>query len=334
MRTIFAFGIAFFLVMATVAIVFGVSAAEDAANQSANLNQSLTELVHSSSLTELVDFVRVARDYAREVGQEKACLEFDNKTGKFVRGDLYIYAYDFQGTNVAHPFRPDFIGKSKISLTDPNGVALIKDLIDCSRRGEDFTYFIFPNPDHKSKDELKVGYSARIDDDWWVGSGIYLSDVPSFFPAGVRENLVVFVDEAVKYAEENGKEKALQAFNDKNGSFVRGNLYVFAYDYNGTALSLPYQPNLVGSKRIDATDPNGVHFVQNCIDQAKRGDGYLYYIYANPAKNMAQELKLGYVRNMDGNWWLGAGIYASESNTTASTSQTYLGEVDGNSSGK
>jgi len=334
MRTASVFGAAFFLVTVVAAIVSGVSAAEDAANQSAILNQSSAQLAHSSSLTELVDFVREARDYAREAGREKACLEFDNKTGKFVRGDLYIYAYDFQGTNVAHPFRPDFIGNSKINLTDPNGVALIKDLIDCSRRGEDFTYFIFPNPDHESKDELKVGYAARVDDNWWVGSGVYLSDVPSLFPAEARENLVAFVDQAVKYAEENGKDKALQAFNDRNGSFVRGNLYVFAYDYNGTALSLPYQPNLVGSNRIDAVDLNGVHFVQTCIDQAKRGNGYLYYIYANPAKNMTQELKLGYVRNVDGNWWLGAGVYASESNTTASSSQTYLGDVGGNSSGK
>jgi len=211
---------------------------------------------------------------------------------------------------------------------------LIKDLADCSRRGEDFTYFIFPNPDHDSEDELKIGYAAKVDDNWWVGSGVYLSDVPAFFPSESREHLVAFVDEAVKYAEENGKEMALQAFNDKNGSFVRGNLYIFAYDYNGIALTLPYQPELLGSNRLDAEDANGVRFVRNCIDLAKRGDGYLYYLYTNPSKNMEEELKLGYVRSVDSNWWLGAGIYASESNTTNATSPTYLGEIGGSSTGK
>ncbi len=304
-----------------IAFSLGASAADDRAGKSMN---------NSSSLPELVDFVKEARDYAREVNSESACLEFCNKTGNFVRGDLYIYAYDFQGINVAHPFRPDFIGEDKINLTDPNGVALIKDLADCSRRGEDFTYFIFPNPDHGSKDELKIGYSAKVDENWWVGSGVYLSDLPAFFPSESRENLVSFVDEAAKYAEKNGKEAALQAFNDRNGSFVRGNLYVFAYDYNGTALSLPYQPELLGSDRLDIKDANGVRFVRNCIDQAKRGEGYLYYLYANPSKNMEEELKLGYVRSVDNNWWLGAGIYASESNTTNATSPTYLGEIGRN----
>jgi len=307
------------------ALSFSVSIAENATIKSPNA---------SSSLSGLVDFVKEARDYARDAGLKSACQEFDNRTGKFVRGELYIYAYDFQGINVAHPFRPDFIGENKINLTDPNGVALIKDLADCSERGEDFTYFIFPNPDHGSKDELKIGYAARVDNDWWVGSGLYLSDVPAFFSMESRENLAAFVDEAARYAEENGKETALQAFNDQNGSFVRGNLYIFAYDYNGTVLSLPYQPELVGSNRLDARDGNGVRFVRNCIDVAKRGEGYLYYLYSNPARNTEEELNLGYVRSIDSNWWLGAGICASESNTTNATSPTYLGEIGDNSIGR
>jgi polar amino acid transport system substrate-binding protein len=315
------------MLLAVTAVAFGVSIAEDAAIKSANLSSSSTLLEQSSSIIELVDFVREARDYARDAGSEKACQEFDNKTGEFVRGDLYIYAYDFLGTNVAHPFRPDFIGKDKANLTDPNGVALIQDLADCSRRGEDFTYFIFPNPDHADRDELKVGYAAKVDDNWWVGSGVYLSDVPAFFRSESRENLVAFVNEAAKYAEENGREKALQAFNDRNGSFVRGSLYIFAYDYNGTTLSLPYQPELLGSKRMDAKDSNGISFLRNCIDQAKRGEGYLYYIYPNPGKNMNDDLKLSYVRGMDSDWCVGAGIYASEANTANATSPTYLGNI-------
>lgn len=309
------------------AIAFGTPATEDVANSSLNQIQPSVQSTQSSSLAELVDFVREARDYAIEVGRNNACSEFDNKTGKFVRGDLYIYAYDFQGTNLAHPFRPDFIGESKIGLIDPNGVALIKDLAACSHRGEDFTYFIFPNPEHSSKDELKVGYAAKVDDDWWVGSGVYLSDVPAFFATQERENLTTFVNGAVEYARKNGREKALLAFNDRNGSFVHENLYIFAYDYNGTVLSLPYQPELLGANRRNATDTNGVRFVQNCIYLAKRGEGYLYYIYANPERSMTEELKLGYVKDVDGGWWLGAGIYATMSNTTNATGQTYLGEA-------
>ena len=70
-------------------------------------------LITSSNKTELVSFVESALAYARENGKDKALVEFSNKTGSFVRGDLYIYAYDFNGTCLAHPFKSDWIGKNK-----------------------------------------------------------------------------------------------------------------------------------------------------------------------------------------------------------------------------
>ena len=147
--------ITLFLIFA--AIFIGVSAGTDSTDRTPISNSKTTSSFHNASRYDLVAFVNEARDYARAMGREKACLEFDNKTGNFVRGNLYIYAYAFLGINMAHPFRPDFIGKNKINLKDPNGVAFIKDLADNARSGEGFTYFIFPNPDHGGQDELKIG---------------------------------------------------------------------------------------------------------------------------------------------------------------------------------
>ena len=59
----------------------------------------------------------------------------------------------------------------------------------------------------------------------------------------------------LKFAEENGKEKALEVFNDPEGNFTRDGRYIFAYDYEGQNLALPYQPELIGTNRIDAQDP-------------------------------------------------------------------------------
>lgn len=129
----------------------------------------------SSNKTELVSFVESAVAYAQKNGKDRALKEFSNKTGSFVRRDLYIYAYDFNGTNIAHPFKPDLIGKNKLNLTDSNGVPFIKNLIDVAKDGKGFTYFIFPNPAHGNKDEFKIAYVMKVDDNWWLGSGIYLS---------------------------------------------------------------------------------------------------------------------------------------------------------------
>ena len=53
-------------------------------------------------------------------------------------------------------------------------------------------------------------------------------------------DLTATVKEAVAYARQNGKEKAIAAFNDPNGTFARNGIYIFAEDYDGTALAEPF----------------------------------------------------------------------------------------------
>ena len=56
-----------------------------------------------------------------------------------------------------------------------------------------------------------------------------------------KNRLTAFVDEAANYVKDNGKEKALLEFNNRSGSFVRGELYIFAYDFNGTNIAQSHQ---------------------------------------------------------------------------------------------
>jgi hypothetical protein len=41
-----------------------------------------------------------------------------------------------------------------------------------------------------------------------------------------KEEIVAIVQEAVAYAKQNGKEKALAEFSNRNGSFFRDVLYI------------------------------------------------------------------------------------------------------------
>lgn len=275
------------------------------------LGTANTSLISPFNKTELVSFVESAAAYVQKNGKDNALVEFSNKTGSFVKGDLYIYAYDFNGTNIAHPFNPDWIGQNKLDTTDSYGVPLGKILADVARGGEGFAYFIFPNPAHGNRDELKIGYVMKVDDSWWLGSGLYLSNISTSFGGAKRDELVAFVDEAVRFAKENGKQKSLAVFNDPKGNFTRDELYIFAYDYEGRTLALPYQPDLIGTSRIDAQDPNGVKFIQQAIDTARMQRVFLYYIYPDSSRNMTQSLKLSYVAKIDDTWFLGSGIYAN-----------------------
>ena len=93
----------FIFLLGTV-IPIGVFANDDTGN---SINPANISAIAGMPHSDLVSFVEEAVAYAHANGRDRALKEFSNKTGSFVRGDLYIYAYDFRGTNIAHPFKPD-----------------------------------------------------------------------------------------------------------------------------------------------------------------------------------------------------------------------------------
>jgi len=117
----------------------------------------------------LVAFVDSAVAYAKSHGTEKALAEFNNKNGSFIQGELYIYAYAFNGTTLAHPVNPESVGKTRDGIY---GV-FVKEMGAVVRNGSGFYRFIYINPLHNNRLESKMGYGAKVDDDWWLGSGVY-----------------------------------------------------------------------------------------------------------------------------------------------------------------
>ncbi len=103
--------------------------------------------------------------------------------------------------------------------------------------------------------------------------------------------------------------EALRAFNDPKGEFIDGELYIFAYDMNGTTLALPYQQSMIRINRWNREDIIGVKPFQRFIDRAKFGGGYVYYQYPNPNNYFITELKFSYVISVDDDWLIGAEMY-------------------------
>jgi len=125
-----------------------------------------------TSKEDLVAFVKMAADYARQNGKEKALAEFMNKDGIFFKGELYIFAYDFSGTVISHGAKPSLVGKNLMLLRDANGLAVIEELVKVAKTGDGFLKYYWDNP-QVGKVMPKLGYVIKIDDDWWLGSGIY-----------------------------------------------------------------------------------------------------------------------------------------------------------------
>lgn len=88
-----------------------------------------------------------------------------------------------------------------------------------------------------------------------------------------KEEMVAFVKEAVAYAHQNGKEKSLAEFSNTNGSFFRGELYIYAYDINGTTIAHPVNPEKIGVNRLGEKDAEGNLFIRDLRQAAVNGTG-------------------------------------------------------------
>jgi cytochrome c len=141
------------------------------------------------------------------------------------------------------------------------------------------------------------------------------SATPAVPPVATKEEMVAFVNEAVTYAKQNGKEKALAEFSNPNGSFFRGVLYIYAYDMNGTTIAHPVNPEKIGVSRLNEKDAEGNLFIQDLRQAAINGTGFVTYYYINPTHKNTVEKKLGYAMIVDSTWWLGSGIYQGPADT-------------------
>ncbi|MFH1477574.1 MAG: cache domain-containing protein [Verrucomicrobiota bacterium] len=140
--------------------------------------QAPKETTAMASITrkQMVKFVEEAAAYVKEVGRETALKEFSNPEGKFVRekGELYIYAYDFNCVCLAHGFTPNLVGQDLTGKQDNRGSLVIQQLRAAARDGNGFVEFGWIDP-ATGKEGRKLGYVVKVDDSFWLGSGIYLS---------------------------------------------------------------------------------------------------------------------------------------------------------------
>ena len=273
------------------------------------ISASETETTSDANPKDMVAFVQTAFEYADMHGREAALLAFNDPNGSFVKGDLYIFAYEEDGTTLALPFEPDQIGTSRYDLQDGEGRYFIREIIETGLAGGGFVRYLYANPADTFAVEPKISYVMKGGDGWVLGSGVYSTDETMMPDPGVTAALADFVDGAALYAEAAGRAEALATFNDPEGPYVRGDLYIYALDMNGTALALPYQPELVGTSMLDLTDHHGLNVTRIEIALSRLGGGFIYYHYPNPERGMQPEPKVSYVRMVDDTYWIGAGIY-------------------------
>ncbi|WMW26231.1 cache domain-containing protein [Methanolobus sediminis] len=282
---------------------------------------------------ELESFVGEAIEYARTNGKDAAIAEFNDRNGTFIRDNLYIYAFDYNGTTLALPYQPQLLGTDLSGLQDPYGVNYTRVEILLVQQGGGFIFYHYYNPAHDLTIEPKMSYVQKVDDTWWLGAGIYLSDVKQVMTVN---DLAEFVEDASEYAVAAGEQAALSEFSKKDGQFSRDNVYIYAYDYNGTLLAHPYQPEAVGTNRLNWSDARGLPMIRIAESTASNGGGFIAYLYPAPEDGVIDEKaldsyepKIGYVAPAGENCWIGSGIYFSDMVSAGSGRPEVISEMIG-----
>ncbi len=234
---------------------------------------------------------------------------------------LYAFVFDRNVVNVADP-DPAFQGRDMKGVPDAAG-AMFRDAMVAGAfaDGSGWVEYVKEKPGNEGLYRKASYYKLVTGSDgvkYVVGAGRYLGPwegTPSPSPSAAaappsKAAVQAFVDEALAYARKVGKQKAIAAFMDTSGPFYRDGLYVFAYDMDGKVLCLPAEPQKVGDDRWDAQDPAGTYFVRDLVAMAKdHGQGWVDYLYINPAQGDELQRKTSYVRRVDGTWYIGAGTY-------------------------
>ncbi len=122
------------------------------------------------------------------------------------------------------------------------------------------------------------------------------------------------------------QEQALQVLTDLSYG-VKGDGYIFVYKYDGTNLATRPKPQLKGKNLIDLKDKNGVYIIKDLIDVAKKGGGYVEYVWAKPSKNNADADKLSYAIGLEKwQWMVGTGFYVDDIDDQVKAAQLKLEE--------
>jgi hypothetical protein len=74
--------------------------------------------------------------------------EFNNSAGRWVWKDSYVFVYDCRlDKMIAHPMRPDLVGRSVMQIKDNNGKVIFKDLCKAGEQPRGgWVEYLWPKP--------------------------------------------------------------------------------------------------------------------------------------------------------------------------------------------
>ncbi|MFT4279019.1 MAG: cache domain-containing protein [Rhodopseudomonas sp.] len=125
-----------------------------------------------ASKDDAIALVKKAVTAIKSDGAEKAYPAISDRTGPFVKDDLYVVVYQLDGKVLAHGANAKFVGKDMIEAQDVDGKLYVKERVEMAAKQPSFWQdYKFVNPVSK-KVEPKEMYCERLDNTA-VCAGVY-----------------------------------------------------------------------------------------------------------------------------------------------------------------
>ena len=251
--------------------------------------------------------VKTAIAYFQRNGGEATFGLISNPNGPFVKGDIYMFAYDLNGVCVAHGNNPALVGQNLIDLTDSRGFKVIRGLIDIAKtKGKGWLDYMWRN-------EFKRSYVEKVVDPKTKKS--YLISA-GYYPNMSIQVLKSYVNRAIRYIKANGSKLAFAEFSNLAGEFAQGGLGVFVFDLRGKCLANGVEPAWVGQNVLKIQGAFGRYYVKDMIEAAKKNGKALVSYWDRNANAVSYVEKIDIP---DGKFIIGATFYPASKTTSAQT---------------
>ncbi|RDE22747.1 EAL domain-containing protein [Motiliproteus coralliicola] len=255
------------------------------ANTENQLKQTIRERIHEAHrIAETI----YQRNWDKPEAEVTRLITDALRSIRFNEGRGYFFIYKTTGENVMHPLLPQMEGTSKWDLQDVRGSYIVREMgAKVKQLGEAYYRWWFVKPSDKTKEFKKIGFGKYFEPyDWFIGTGEYVVDVENDIKANLLDRI-----NSIRFGD---------------------NSYIFVFDYQGHVLAHALR-DTIGSNQLAERDSSGQPFIQNLIQTAREGGGYVRYINPyTPSTGEAAD-KLSYVRGIeDWQWALGTGIYLQE----------------------
>ncbi len=126
---------------------------------------------HAETKEECQAMVEAAVTFCSKNPADK-CFDEINKSALFKKGELFIFAFDYSGKSVANGGIPSMIGKNMSGAKSADGQMFVQKQIEIAKKGSGWLEYDWMNPTSQ-KVQKKVSYVKKVNDDFYVGSGIH-----------------------------------------------------------------------------------------------------------------------------------------------------------------